>query len=138
MTVCNPLPIRHLVLLNVRWRPEGTVINGSHDQAFQGERAAVLAEAVGFIKRNYLTVTVIKHPDRAESTRFWNFALADIEAAMVGVVEGVRAQSDTPGNVDIGYQTIVISSCGDLRSIRVLAHPLALSPRSQAEQVSPC
>ena len=128
MTVRNPLPPKPRVVLNVRWRPEGAVVNVSHDQTFRGERTAVLAEAV----------TVIKHPDRAESTRFWNFALADIEAAMLGVVEGVSAQSDTPVNVDIGYQTIVISSCGDLRSIRVLAHPLALSPRSQAEQVSPC
>lgn len=138
MTVRNPLPPKPRVVLNVRWRPEGAVVNVSHDQTFRGERTAVLAEAVGFIKRNYLTVTVIKHPDRAESTRFWNFALADIEAALLRVVEGVNAQRDTPITVDIGYQTIVISSCGDLRSIQVLTHPLALLPRSQAQQVSPC
>lgn len=104
----------------------------------EAKEQPVLAEAVGFIKRNYLAVTAIKHPDRAESTRFWNFALADIEAAMLRVVEGASAQSDTPVNVDIGYQTIVISSCGELPSIQVRAHPLAVSPRSQAEQVSPC
>lgn len=136
MTVRNQ--ISPPVLLSVRWRPEGEAVNLNHDRSFQGESAAVLAEAVAYIERNYLTVTVIKHPDRAESTRFWNFALADIKAALLRVVEVVSAQSDTSVTVDIGYRTIVISSCGDLRSIRVLAHPLALSPRSQAEQVSPC
>lgn len=125
----------NLLHIKVRWRPEGTVVDGSHDWSFQGESTAVLAEAVAYIERNYLTVTVIKHPDRAESTRFRNFALLDIEAALALAVAGLDAQSGTLVTVDIGYQSIVISSCGEWPSIQVLAHPLA---RCKTEQVSPC
>lgn len=124
--------------VNVRWRPEGEAINLSYDRSFQGESAVVLAEAVAYIERNYLTVTVIKHPDRAESTRFWNFALLNIKSALGRVVAGLSPESGTPVTVDIGYQSIVISSSGDLPNIQVLAHPLAVSPRCKAEQVSPC
>lgn len=123
----------NLLHIKVRWRPEGTVVDGSHDWSFQGESTAVLAEAVAYIKRNYLTVTVIKHPDRAESTRFWNFALSDIKSALGQVAAGVRTESCTPITVDVGYQTIIFSSCGTLPNIQVLAHPLAVSPRSKAE-----
>ncbi|MDP2418414.1 MAG: hypothetical protein U1D25_07455 [Hydrogenophaga sp.] len=130
MTARNPLPRCHPVLITVRWRPEGEAINGNYDRSFQGEGAAVLAEAVGYIERNYLTVTVIKHPDRAESTRFWNFALLDIHSALGRVVAGLNPESDTPVTVDIGYQSIVISSSGELPSIQVLAHPHARSPRA--------
>lgn len=114
------------------------MLDTSHDRSFHGESAAVIAEAVAYIERNYLTVTVIKHPDRAESTRFWNFALLDIKSALGRVVAGLSPKSDTPVTVDIGYQSIVISSSGELPSIQVLAHPLAMSPRCKAEQVSPC
>ncbi len=34
-------------------------------------------EALSYIQRNYLRETVIKHPDRAEATRIWNFPYAD-------------------------------------------------------------
>lgn len=103
----------------------------SHDRSFRGERTAVLAEAVAYIERNYLTVTVIKHPDRAESTRFWNFALLDIKSALGRVVAGLSPESDTPVTVDIGYQSIVISSSVEGPSIQVPAHPHARSPQSE-------
>lgn len=111
------------------------MVDISHDRSFLGKRTAVLAEAVAYIERNYLTVTTLKHPDRAESTRFWNFALSDIKSALDQVVSGLDVSSGTPVTADVGDQTIVISSCGEVPSIQVRAHPLAVSPRSKAEQV---
>ena len=41
----------------------------------------MLKEALDFIRRNYLTETVLKHSDRAEATRVANFPYAAIEEA---------------------------------------------------------
>jgi hypothetical protein len=55
----------------------------------------------------------------------------DIEAALALAVAGLDAQSGTLVTVDIGYQSIAISSCGEWPSIQVLAHPHARSPQSE-------
>jgi len=120
----------------VRWRPEGTAINLNHDKAFRGEKLVVLAEAVAHIERNYLTLTTMKHPDRAESTRVWNFDLAEIGTALAQVATGQRSKDGSPVWVDIGCQAVVISSSGELPIVRVPVNPLTKSLRQDAGQVS--
>ncbi len=43
-------------------------------------------EALSYIERNFLIETVLKHPDRAEATRVWNFPYAAIKEALVNAV----------------------------------------------------
>ena len=40
------------------------------------------SEALDYIQRNYLHETVIKHPQRAEAQRVWNFPYAALEEAL--------------------------------------------------------
>ena len=124
--------------IEVRWRPEETVINLNlnHDKAFRGEKFVVLAESVAYIERNYLTFTTIKHPDRAESTRVWNFDLAEIGSALAQVAMGQCSKGGLLVWVDIGYRAVVISSSGELPIVRVPANPLTKSLRQGAGQVS--
>lgn len=123
--------------IDVHWRPEGAVVNLDHDKSFRGNRAAVLAAAVAYIERNYLTLTTIKHPDRAESTRFWNFSLSDVETALGQVAAGVGSQSGASVWVDVGYQSMLISSCGEMSIVRVSVHPLARAAGRDAGLASP-
>ncbi len=43
-------------------------------------------DAISFIQRNYIKETIIKHLQRAEAERFWNFLQAAIEEAVVNAV----------------------------------------------------
>ncbi|MDP3654550.1 MAG: hypothetical protein Q8R67_23045 [Rhodoferax sp.] len=102
-----------------------------------------MQEALAYIERNYLTLTTIKHPDRAESTRFWNFALSDIEAALQQSAKKFSMRDEVCIWVDIGYHSIQMRSAGEaphsVKSpstsnsllIRVPAHPLARAPRQE-------
>jgi predicted HTH transcriptional regulator len=47
----------------------------------------MLRDALDFVRRNYLTETVIKHPDRAEATRVANFPYAAIEEALANAID---------------------------------------------------
>ncbi|MCV0438433.1 MAG: hypothetical protein K5880_07360 [Hydrogenophaga sp.] len=118
--------------IDVRWRPEGAAVNLGHDKSFRGDGTSVLAEAVAHIERNYLMLTTIKHPDCAESTRFWNFDLSDIKTALGKVATGLGSKNGAVVRVDVGYQAVAISACGELPIVRVPAHPRARSPHSES------
>jgi ATP-dependent DNA helicase RecG len=118
--------------IDVRWRPEGAAVNPSYDKSFQGDRTSAIEEAVAHIERNYLMLTTIKHPDCAESTRFWNFDLSDIKAALGKVATGVGSKNGASVRVDVSYQAVAISACGELPIIRVPAHAQARSPHGEA------
>ena len=72
--------------IDVVWFPDGAGGNRFDEKIFQGPLARITREALDFIQRNYLKETVIKHPDRAEANRFWNFPYAAIEEAVVNAV----------------------------------------------------
>lgn len=79
-------------------------------------------EALSYIQRNYLRETVIKHPDRAEATRVWNFPYAAIEEALVNVVYHRSYEEREPIEVRISNDELVILSFpGPDRSIRLEA-----------------
>ena len=46
----------------------------------------IVRNAIDFVARNYLKEIVIKHPQRPEAERFWNFPLAAIEEALVNAL----------------------------------------------------
>ena len=77
-------------------------------------------EALSYIQRNYLRETVIKHPDRAEATRVWNFPYAAIEEALVNAVYHRSYEEREPIEVHISNEELVILSFpGPDRSIRL-------------------
>lgn len=121
--------------IDVRWRPEGADTNVSHDKSFRGEQAAAMSETVAHIERNYLTLTTIKHPDRAESTRFWNFNLTEIQAALVELTDGAVSDRDTIIQVDVGYQAVIIK-VNNGAIARIQANPLLEPHRTNFNSVS--
>ena len=77
-------------------------------------------EALGYIQRNFLRETVIKHPHRAEATRVWNYPYAAIEEALVNAVYHRSYEEREPIEVRISHEELVIVSYpGPDRSIRL-------------------
>lgn len=82
--------------------------------------AQITREALGYIERNFLHQTVLKHPDRAEATRVWNFPYAAIEEAVVNAVYHRSYQEREPIEVRIMRDEIlVLSYPGPDRSIKL-------------------
>ncbi|MDR1425299.1 MAG: hypothetical protein LBI92_11965 [Azoarcus sp.] len=72
------------------------------------------------LQRNYLHETVIKHSDRAEATRIWNFPYAAIEEAVVNAVYHRSYEEREPIEVRISHDELaVLSFPGPDRSIRM-------------------
>ncbi len=65
--------------IDVVWFPEGAGGDRFDEKIFKGPLARMTRDALSFIQRNYLIETVLKHPDRAEATRVWNFPYVAIE-----------------------------------------------------------
>jgi ATP-dependent DNA helicase RecG len=80
-------------------------------------------ELLGFcnqIHANYLKQTVIKHPDRAEAERFWNYPYAAIEEALINAVYHRSYDIREPIEVRITPEDLVVLSFpGPDRSIRM-------------------
>ncbi|RVU35688.1 transcriptional regulator [Rheinheimera riviphila] len=108
------------VQIDVVWFPEGAGGDRFEEKIFKGPLAQMTREALHYIQRNYLRETVIKHPDRAEATRIWNFPYAAIEEALVNAVYHRSYEEREPIEVRISYDELVILSFpGPDRSIRM-------------------
>jgi len=90
------------------------------EKVFAGPLARITRDALSFIERNYLKETVIKHPDRPEAERLWNFPLAAIEEAVVNAVYHRSYEIREPVEVSItGEALVVLSFPGPDRSIKM-------------------
>lgn len=108
------------VQIDVVWFPEGAGGNRFDEKIFKGPLARMTREALSYIERNYLHETVIKHPDRAEATRVWNFPYAAIEEAVVNAVYHRSYEEREPIEVRISHdELVVVSFPGPDRSIRM-------------------
>ena len=106
--------------IDVVWFPEGAGGDRFDEKIFKGPLARMTREALGYIERNYLHETVIKHPDRAEATRVWNFPYTAIEEAVVNAVYHRSYEEREPIEVRIGRdELVVLSFPGPDRSIRL-------------------
>lgn len=77
-------------------------------------------EALDYIRRNYLVETVIKHPQRAEAERVWNYPYAANEEAVVNAVYHRSYEEREPIEVRIDRdELVVLSFPGPDRSIRL-------------------
>ena len=92
------------------------------EKIFKGPILTMTREALGFIERNFITETVIKHPDRAEATRVKNYPYAAIEESVVNAVYHRAYDEREPVEIRI-YQEemIILSYPGPDRSVRLEA-----------------
>ena len=118
----NPEPHRFFpgTQIDVVWFPEGPGGDRFTEKVFQGPIHRVLREALDFIRRNYLTETVIKHPDRAEASRVANFPYAAIEEALANAIYHRSYEEREPVEVRVSAgELVVLSYPGPDRSVRL-------------------
>ena len=106
--------------IDVVWFPDGAGGDRFEEKTFSGPLSRMTREALDYIRRNYLKETIVKHPDRAEAERFWNFPYAAVEEALVNAVYHRSYEIREPVEVRITPQDLVILSFpGPDRSIRM-------------------
>ena len=106
--------------IDVVWFPEGAGGDRFDEKTFKGPLARIARDALSYIQTNYLKQTVVKHPNRAEAERFWNFPYAAIEEAVVNAVYHRSYEIREPIEVRITQDDLVVLSFpGPDRSIRM-------------------
>jgi ATP-dependent DNA helicase RecG len=118
----NPEPHRFFpaTQIDVVWFPEGAGGDKFTEKTFRGPIDRMLREALDYIRRNYLSETVIKHADRAEATRVENFPYAAVEEAVVNAIYHRSYEEREPVEVRVSPEELaVLSFPGPDRSIRM-------------------
>lgn len=106
--------------IDVVWFPDGPGGDHFEEKEFRGPLAAILREAVRHIRSNYLKETVVKHPDRPEAERFWNFPIAAIEEALGNAIYHRSYEVREPVEVRItSDELVVLSYPGADRSVQM-------------------
>jgi len=106
--------------IDVVYFPEGAGGDRFEEKIFQGPLSRITRDAISFIERNYLKETVIKHPDRPEAERLWNFPLGAIEEAVANAIYHRSYEIREPVEVRISLEDLVVLSFpGPDRSIRM-------------------
>lgn len=96
--------------IDVVWFPEGAEGDQFEEKIFKGPLARMTREALDYIRRNYLKENVLKHSDRAEAERFWNFPYAAIEEAVVNAVYHRSYEEREPIEIRISPEDLTILS----------------------------
>jgi ATP-dependent DNA helicase RecG len=96
--------------IDVVWFPDGAGGDRFEEKIFTGPLARMTREALDYIRRNYLTETVLKHADRAEAERFWNFPYPAIEEAVINAVYHRSYEIREPVEVRISPEDLVVLS----------------------------
>ena len=124
--------------IDVVWFPDGPGGDYFEEKEFRGPLSAILRDAVRYIERSYLKETVVKHPDRPEAERFWNFPVAAIEEALGNAICHRSYEEREPVEVRITREELlVVSYPGADRSIRMedLQHGRAVSRRYRNRRI---
>lgn len=104
--------------IDVVYFPEGAGGDRFEEKIFKGPLGRITREALRYIDSLYLKEGVIKHPDRPEAERFWNFPLAAIEEALVNAVYHRSYEIREPIEIRIERnELMVLSFPGPDRSI---------------------
>ena len=100
--------------------PDG--LGGDHiiEQTFKGPIHQQLREALQYIRNTIITEKVIKHPDRAEADRFFNYPFAAIEEALSNAVYHRAYDEREPIEVRVENDRIeILSFPGPDRSVTI-------------------
>ena len=100
--------------------PEGLGGNDIIEKTFKGPIQQQLREALQYIRNSVITEKVVKHPDRAEADRFFNYPYAAIEEALSNAVYHRAYDEREPIEVRIENDRIeVVSFPGPDRSVTI-------------------
>lgn len=92
------------------------------EKTFQGPIHQQIRAALLYIQNNVIREKIIKHPDRAEATRFFNYPFAAVEEVLVNAVYHRSYEQHEPVEVRINPDRIeVVSYPGPDASIRIEA-----------------
>jgi ATP-dependent DNA helicase RecG len=80
------------------------------EKIFRGPLPQIIRESLDYIRRNFLVEIVMKHSDRAEATRVWNYPFAAIEEALVNAIYHRNYEEREPVEVRITPTEITILS----------------------------
>lgn len=106
--------------IDVVWFPEGPGGDYFEEKEFRGPLSAILRDAITYIERNYLKEAVVKHADKPEADRFWNFPVAAIEEALANAIYHRSYEEREPVEVRITRnELLILSYPGADRSIRM-------------------
>lgn len=134
--------------IDVRWRPRFADESNAFCKSFSGEVGAIETDVLAHIDRLYLNQTIIKHPDRAETTKFWNFSLGEISIALHTALEAAVSQDAFHLWVDTSHHRIDFRLAGSVenRAVHCLdaekllgtvqAHPLFKAPYEEAAGIA--
>ena len=98
--------------------PEGLGGNNIIEQTFKGPIQQQLRDALQYIRNTIITEKVVKHPDRAEADRFFNYPFAAIEEALSNAVYHRAYDEREPIEVRVENDRIeILSFPGPDRSV---------------------
>ena len=98
--------------------PDGLGGNDIIENTFKGPIHQQLRDALQFIKNTIITEKVVKHPDRAEADRFFNYPYAAIEEALSNAVYHRAYDVREPIEVRVEHDRIeIVSFPGPDRSV---------------------
>ena len=116
----NPEPDKYFpyAQIDVVQFPEGEGGDQIIEQTFKGPLQDQLRSALRYIRNMILTEKVIKHPDRAEADRFFNYPYAAIEEALSNAVYHKGYDEREPIEVRVEKDMLeIISHPGPDRSV---------------------
>ncbi len=106
--------------IDVVYFPDGEGGDEIVEQIFKGPLHEQLRSALRYIRNEYITEKVVKHPDRAEADRFFNYPYAAIEEALANAVYHKAYDEREPIEVRINRDKIeIISHPGPDRSVTI-------------------
>lgn len=106
--------------IDVVYFPDGAGGDRFEEKIFHGPLDRMLRESLAFIQSRFLGERVIKHPDRAEAERFYNFPYEALEEALANAVYHRGYDEREPIEVRISPEEIVIVNYpGPDRSVRL-------------------
>lgn len=118
----NPEPHRFFpaTQIDVVWLPKGAGGEKITERVFRGPVPKMLRESLDYIRRIFISETVIKHHDRAEATRVENFPYPAIEEAVINAIYHREYDVREPVKVRISRdELMVLSYPGPDRSLRL-------------------
>ncbi|MFZ4859643.1 MAG: Fic family protein [Desulfuromonadaceae bacterium] len=119
----NPEPWRFfpVMQIDVVWFPkEGPGGDKFSEKIFRGPLPQMIRDALDYIKRNFVSETVTKYRDRAESTRIENIPYRAIEEAVVNALYHRGYDTREPVEIRIMHdELIVLSYPGPDRSVHL-------------------
>ena len=104
--------------IDVVWLPDGSGGSTFTEKTFSGPISQILIESLDYIKRNHLVQAVVKHFDRPEATRHYNYPFIALEEAVVNAVYHRSYELREPIEIRITPDEIsILSFPGPDRSI---------------------